>query len=306
MASFPMIEHDYKPWASLGALYQGQNAGNAGVMQNLDAISQAIENNLAPMKADTELMRAQAYRDQVAQSALDKKFTSEDRVAKAEELRKIMANRDAAGYIDTALSMQQTGAGDSNEMLDQLIAEGKLPASVVARLRPDPQTKLYTMDNLNRILQSIRETDPTASKVLNREVAEAGANQRNADSNATRERIASCRNENRAKIAQLKTAGEKISLENLAATYMKLAHQSTNPEEKLAYTQMANEAIEAASTVRAAPAVRGPGAKGDAAIKTLERLTGRNGSGSGGTIGGTPFKKPPPADGSAERPFVIN
>lgn len=88
------------------------------------------------------------------------KVTPEEKQAKAEELRRLMQGRASRGYLETAMTLPE----GRNAYLEKVLPQ--LREDIRPRLSPDESTRLFMDDNINRIIQQLREEDPEAGKYL--------------------------------------------------------------------------------------------------------------------------------------------
>jgi len=248
--------------------------------------SMAIEN--AKRQAETERLLQQAqfareeqpydlkYKDAMTQELLARaqgtghyqKITPEEKAAKAEEIRRLMQMRQARGSLETARTLPE----GRNEYLEQIL--GNLPPEIRQRLAPNEKTRMFNDDNINSIIQQLREEDPEAGKFLRTETQGQDALIKQREALASRERIAEMTAKNRAEFEKSKAAAKTpTTAQALAVKYSTMAQGASNAEEKAMYLELARDAYEHAGTLASASAVQGTQTKAQEDSYKLYDLT---------------------------------
>jgi hypothetical protein len=125
--------------------------------------------------------------------------------------------------LETAMSMPEGRVDYLNEMLDA----GKFPPEIAQRLRPTDKINMFTDENIQNIIQGLREEDPEVSKTLREGMKQEGATGRTSMTIADKEKDRELRRDLASMDRQIKQdqIASGLTPAKLAAMYQKQAEQ---------------------------------------------------------------------------------
>ncbi len=128
----------------------------------------------APVEMDMKRAMAADYLARAQGTGHYAKYTTDEKQAKADEIRNVSQGRTSRGNLETAMTIpEQIGR---NEYLQKVLSQ--LRPDVQKRLMPDDKTQLFTDDNINKIIEGLGREDPEYGKYLRTDLQGNYGNQR--------------------------------------------------------------------------------------------------------------------------------